>query len=87
MVADAVLQRGSKWIFLPSEEAYLEELLANTDRRAPLHYKAIALVTKHEKRTHPVFRTAKGAFDAKSWQKFWTRSTYVVSMSTGACGR
>ena len=87
MVADAVLQRGSKWTFLPSEEAYLEELLANTDRRAPLHYKAIALVTKHEKRTHPVFRTAKGAFDAKSWQQFWTRSTYVVSMSTGACGR
>ena len=77
MVADAVLQRGSKWTFLPSEEAYLEELLANTDRRAPLHYKAIALVTKHEKRTHPVFRTAKGAFDAESWQQFWAMGGYA----------
>ena len=87
MVADAVLQRGPKWNFLPSEEAYLEEVLGNTDRRAPLHCKAISLVTKREKRTHPVFRTAKGAFDVESWQQFWTRSMYVVSMTTGACRR
>ena len=88
MIAAALQQPGCTWAYLATEGEYIEALLKNVHGPATAkHFQQLALVTKAEKRAHPVFRDARGAFTIKDWKAFWTRAAYIEATTMGACGR